>query len=151
MAVIRLETLIHAPVETCFDLARDLDLHLRSMTATGERAVAGVTSGRIRAGERVRWRGRHFGVWHEHESLIDVFEPPHRFRDVMVDGRFASFAHDHRFEAQAGGTLMRDELEFRSPCGPIGGLVDALILRRYLRGLLERRNRAIKAAAEAAP
>jgi len=151
MAVIRLETLVAAPPALVFDLARDLDLHLQSMQASGERAIAGVTSGRIGAGERVRWRGKHFGIWHEHESLIDVYEPPDRFRDVMVDGRFASFAHDHRFEPRGGGTLMRDVLEFRSPCGPIGRAVDALILRRYLTRLLERRNSAIKAAAEAPP
>jgi ligand-binding SRPBCC domain-containing protein len=120
------------------------------MAPTGERAIAGVTSGLIGAGERVRWRGRHFGIWHEHESLIDVFDPPRRFRDVMVDGRFAMFSHDHLFEPQAGGTLMRDVLELRSPGGPLGRVVDALILHRYLSRLLERRNRAIKEAAEGA-
>jgi uncharacterized protein YndB with AHSA1/START domain len=44
---IHLTTDIAAPIGRVFDLARDLDLHARSMAHTGERAIAGRTSGRI--------------------------------------------------------------------------------------------------------
>ena len=43
---------------------------------------------------------------------------------------------------------MRDVIVFESPLGPLGRLVDALVLSRYLRKLIEERNRAIKLAAE---
>ena len=38
MARFRIETPIAAPIEVCFDLARDVDFHTRSLEGTGERA-----------------------------------------------------------------------------------------------------------------
>ena len=43
---------------------------------------------------------------------------------------------------------MRDVIEFASPMGFIGRAVDALILRQYLEALVEKRNEALKRAAE---
>ena len=145
---ITLETSIAAPPARCFDLSRDLDLHVRSMERTGERAVAGRTSGLLGEGEEVTWEGRHFGVRLRHTSRITRFDPPRYFRDSMVRGRFARFEHDHYFEPKDAGTLMRDVLEFESPFGALGRLVDYLVLGDYLRKLLEERSRVIKAAAE---
>jgi len=45
MRVVRLRTPIAAPPARCFDLARDVRLHTRSLALSGERAVAGVTHG----------------------------------------------------------------------------------------------------------
>jgi len=143
-----LETTIAAPRERCFDLSRDLDLHLRSMSDSGERAVAGRLSGLIGMGEEVTWEARHFGLTHRHTSRITTFDPPAHFRDSMVRGRFERFEHDHYFAERDGVTVMRDVLDFASPLGPIGGVVDALFLKAYLRALLVRRNLAIKGAAE---
>jgi ligand-binding SRPBCC domain-containing protein len=148
MARIALVTEIRAPVERCFDLARDLDLHRRSMEHTGEQAIAGRTSGLIGLGEEVTWRACHFGLQHEHTSRITAFDRPRYFRDSMSRGRFARFEHDHFFEPVVIGTRMTDVLEFESPFGPIGWLVDRLVLRTYLERLIRRRNDAIKREAE---
>ena len=101
MPRIKIETEIRATPGRCFDLSRDLDLHLRSLAHTAERAVAGKTSGLIGLGEEVTWRGRHFGIVHEHTSRITSFDRPRHFRDEMVRGRFKSFCHDHYFEPPA--------------------------------------------------
>jgi hypothetical protein len=53
VAAIRIVTLIAAPTDRCFDLARDIDFHTRSLAGTGEKAVAGRTSGLIGQGESV--------------------------------------------------------------------------------------------------
>jgi len=53
VTVIDLTTDIDAPMDCVFDLARDLDLHARSMAHTGERAIAGRTTGRVEAGDSV--------------------------------------------------------------------------------------------------
>jgi ligand-binding SRPBCC domain-containing protein len=143
-----LETVIRAPRERCFDLSRDLDLHLRSMRDSGERAVAGRLSGLIGPGEEVTWRARHFGLTHEHCSRITAFDRPAHFRDSMVRGRFGRFEHDHYFAETDGVTVMRDVIDFASPMGVLGRVVDTLLLARYLRGLIEARNRVIKDAAE---
>ncbi len=147
---IRLETLIAAPPEVCFDLSRDLDLHTRSMAHTRERAVGGLTSGLIGLDEEVTWEGRHFGVRQRFTSRITAFDRPRHFRDVMVKGAFAAFIHDHRFESEADGTRMIDEVSFAAPGGPFGRIVERLVLRGYLRRLLAARNAVIKAAAESA-
>jgi len=148
MVVIRIVTTISAPVERCFDLARDIDFHVRSLANTGERAVAGRTTGLIGPGESVTWEARHLGVRQRVTAKVTEFDPPRYFRDVMTQGAFRSFTHDHRFEDRDGGTLMTDEVAFRSPLGPIGALVDRLFLAGYLRRLLEGRFRAIKREAE---
>lgn len=149
MPVIRIVTTIAAPVGRCFDLARDIDFHTRSLAGTGERAVAGRTSGLIGPGESVTWEARHLGVRQRFTARVTEFDPPRYFRDVMTAGVFRSFAHDHRFEDRSGETVMTDEVTFRSPLGPLGWLVDRLYLAGYLRRLLEGRSRAIKAEAEA--
>ena len=148
MAQFRITTLIAAPLEVCFDLARDIDFHVRSLADTGERAVAGRTAGLIGLGESVTWEARHLGVRQRLTSQVTAFDRPAYFRDVMTAGAFRAFAHDHRFEAADGGTLMTDDIAFRSPLGPLGWLVDTLFLTGYLRRLLEGRCRAIKAEAE---
>jgi ligand-binding SRPBCC domain-containing protein len=148
MPIIELTTFIAAPVERCFDLARSIDLHVESMGPTDERAIAGVVSGLIGAGEEVTWEGRHFGLRQRLTSRITAFEPPRYFQDSMVRGAFASFVHDHFFEPAPGGTTMRDLVVFRSPLGPLGAVVDRLVLSGYLTRLLSSRNLVIKRAAE---
>jgi ligand-binding SRPBCC domain-containing protein len=146
---IRLETSIAAPIERVFDLARDIDLHARSMTGSGERATAGRTTGRIERGETVTWRARHFGLWWSLTSRITVVEPPLLFVDEQARGPFRRFRHEHRFEPANGGTLMTDTWEHVAPFGLLGRLVDRLVLGDHMRRLLETRNAALKAEAEA--
>ncbi len=148
MTRFRLETRIDAPIERVFDLARDIDLHARSMAATGEEAIAGRTTGAIGLGETVTWRARHFGRWWTLTSRITVVEPPTRFADEQVAGPFARFEHVHTFSPTPAGTLMVDDWDHTAPFGPLGWLADRLILGRHMRRLLETRNAALKAEAE---
>jgi ligand-binding SRPBCC domain-containing protein len=145
---IEIETAIDAPRERCFDLARDVDLHVRSMHDSGERAVAGRTSGLIGLGEEVTWQARHFGFTHQHCCRITAFARPEHFRDSMVRGRFKRFEHDHYFVQEDGHTVMRDVIDFASPFGLLGRLVDAVVLARYLRKLIIERNRVVRRVAE---
>lgn len=149
MASFRVVTPVAAPVELCFDLSRDIDFHTSTMANTGEKAVGGRTSGLIGLGETVAWEAKHLGVRQRLTVEITAFERPTYFRDVMTKGAFKSFEHDHRFEATAdGGTVMIDEVVFRSPFGPLGRLVDFAFLSGYLRRLLTARAADIKREAE---
>jgi len=118
------------------------------MAHTGERAVAGRTSGLIELGESVTWRARHFGLMLEHTSRITELERPKHFCDEMTRGRFRSFRHDHVFEPVPGGTRMVDVVEYAAPFGVLGRAAARLFLTAYLRRLLERRNDTIRRAAE---
>ena len=148
MAAFRIVTTIDAPIEVCFDLSRDIDFHVRTMEQTGERAVAGRTSGLIELGETVTWEAKHLGFRRRLTAQITAFDRPHHFRDEMTAGAFRSLVHDHRFEVRDGRTEMIDELIFRSPFGPIGWLVDRLFMAGYLRRLLTQRCEMIRCEAE---
>jgi ligand-binding SRPBCC domain-containing protein len=143
MQTVTVHTLIRAPIEVCFDAARDLDLHVESMRHTNERAVAGRTSGLIELGEAVTWRGRHFGVVQHFTSKITAFDRPRYFQDSMQRGAFRSFVHDHFFVEENGQTRMTDLLVFEAPLGILGRIAERLLLRRYLERLLADRARVI--------
>jgi len=50
---------------------------------------------------------------------ITGWEPPHGFAERQVRGPFAAWEQEHRFVARDGGTLVRDEIEYRVPGGAL--------------------------------
>jgi ligand-binding SRPBCC domain-containing protein len=148
VGVLRLVTDVAAPTEVCFDLSRSIDLHLESMARSQERAVAGITSGLIGAGEQVTWEARHLGRRWRVTSRITEYDPPRRFVDEMVEaGPFAFFRHEHLFARVDDGTRITDVIEFRTRCGPLVPLVDRAV-DAYLRRLMSMRNGTIRSRAE---
>jgi ligand-binding SRPBCC domain-containing protein len=144
-------TLIHAPIERCFDLARSVEVHLAGNVHSGEEVVAmgGATSGLIGPGQRVTWRARHFGIRQELTSEITAMEPPTYFQDTMVRGAFQSMKHDHFFRSLSPGeTEMRDVFCFMAPMGILGRLAEFFVLRHYMQALLRERNAVIRKIAE---
>ena len=124
------------PPERLFDLARSVDVHVDSQSGSGERAVAGVTSGLIGAGQEVTWQARHFGLPLTMTSRITHLHFPRSFTDEQVRGPFRSFRHIHEFEATATGSIMTDRVEFTAPFGVLGRAVERLFLARYLERLI---------------
>ncbi len=141
----RIVTPVAAPPDRVFALSLDIGAHERSMAASGERAVAGTTTGVIGLGETVTWRARHFGVVWRMTSRVTTLEAPHRFVDEQVRGPFARFRHEHRFEPTATGTRMVDEIAFRAPLGPLGWVAERIALARYLPRLIADRNASLVA------
>ncbi|MBA3806254.1 MAG: SRPBCC family protein [Acidobacteria bacterium] len=149
MPTIHLETFIRAPIELCFDLSRSVDVHMASTNYTGERAIAGVTSGMMNLGDEVTWEARHFWTRQRLTSRITAMERPRMFVDEMQRGAFVRWHHMHTFEAQGDGTVMSDEADYASPLGLLGRIADHLFLKRYMTRLLTVRNAHIKKVAEA--
>ncbi|MGO2542448.1 MAG: SRPBCC family protein [Specibacter sp.] len=129
------------PKAQLFDRARSIDAHTESMAQSRERAVGGVTSGLISLGEEVTWRAWHFGVPLRMTSRITGMDAPDYFIDEQVKGPFRRFRHVHEFSDGVDGTTMIDRIEFQAPFGPVGRLVEKLVLARYLQKLIETRNR----------
>jgi ligand-binding SRPBCC domain-containing protein len=149
MHTVRVTTHIAAPPPRCFDLARSVDAHLQSAADTGERAVAGKTTGLLDHGDIVTFEARHLGITRRLTSRMTAFEPPFYFQDRMVDGPFRCFEHDHWFDATAEGrTVMVDVVQFSVPFGPLGWLAERFVLGPHLRRFLVRRGVALKAMAE---
>lgn len=151
MSKIVLETYINALPETCFDLVRDIRIHTQTTSQTNERAVLGVTDGKIGLGQTVTFEGKHFGMRQRLTVKVTEFERPRLFVDEMIEGRFKTFKHIHEFTVESNGTLMRDTLEWTSPFGILGKAVDRMLLEQHLRTLVQMRNAKLKKIAESAP
>ncbi len=134
-----LATHLPVPVQAVFDASLSIDAHLGSMRFSRERAIAGVTSGRIGLGEPVTWRAWHFGVPFTMTSIISELEEPRRFVDRQLSGPFGAFRHEHLFLEAGGGTRMIDRIELASPLA--GAVVEPVLLVPYLRRLIRVRNR----------
>jgi ligand-binding SRPBCC domain-containing protein len=148
MPTIHLTTFVAAPAGRVFDLARSIDLHRKSMAHTGEEAIAGTTNGLIGLNETVTWKARHLRKIRILKSKITAMNPPLSFTDEMVQGDFKSLRHEHHFKQISNGTLLIDLFTFESPYGGLGRLAERLFLTRYLKNLLETRNKVIKDYAE---
>jgi ligand-binding SRPBCC domain-containing protein len=150
MPTFTLDTEMRAPIERCFDLARNVDLHTRS-SHVPERAIAGKTSGLLELGDEVTWEARHFCRRQRLTARIVAMEYPSSFAAEMIKGPFAS--HTHRFtfrEGSEGTTMMHEVFQFQSPLGFVGGIADALVLTWYLKRFTLRRDAFLKEQAEMA-
>lgn len=148
MPIIKLKTVVNAPIERVFDLARCIDLHVKTMSKHEEKAIAGVTKGLINLGESVTWEAIHFGIKQKLTSQITEYERPVYFQDKMVKGAFKSFTHDHFFENAENKTVMRDVFDYVAPLRVLGKIADALFLKKYMTEMLAERNELIKQIAE---
>src|SRR5580765_5019689 len=123
LPIIVIETTIHAPVELCFDLARDVGVHAESAAFSSERIVEpGRTEGLLELGDLVAFEGRHFGIRQRFVARITALDRPRHFVDEMVQGSFKWLRHYHEFEFSEGITTMRDKLEWEPALGIVGRL-----------------------------
>ncbi|WP_062062149.1 SRPBCC family protein [Aquimarina longa] len=144
MTTIHLKTLIKSPVEEVFNISRNIDFHITSAKKTKEKAIAGKTSGLIKLGETVTWRGKHFGMYLTHQSLISRYKYPNTFTDEMIRGYFKTFNHQHIFNTISYGTEMIDKLVYEVPHGVLGKLFNEIVLKKHLTKFLVLRNQAIQ-------
>lgn len=149
MTRIVIETIIRAPIEICFDLARDVNAHSQSAAFSSERVVPpGRTEGLLELGDLVAFEGRHFGVRQRFIARITKLDRPRRFDDEMVQGSFKWLRHYHEFSFSNGITTMRDTLEWKSPLGILGHLADFLFLRRHMHWFVSTKQNGLKRMSE---
>jgi ligand-binding SRPBCC domain-containing protein len=150
MTTIILRTIIRAPREICFDLARSVDAHLRTSAHTQERAIGGRTSGLLQLGDTVTWEATHLRTRQRFSAQITELGWPTSFVDEMVSGAFHAFCHVHEFRTVQEGTLMIDTVRYVVPLGVLGQVADALLLKRHMQIFLEHRAAGLKDLAETA-
>ncbi len=148
MPTIHLTTFIEAPVQRVFDLSRNIELHKQSMSKHKEEAVAGVRFGLIQKDESVTWKAKHFFKTRYLRSEITAMKIPEMFTDQQAKGDFKMMKHEHHFQPYTNGTIMIDLFYFESPYGTVGKWFNSIYLKRYLRKMLEHRNKIIKEFAE---
>jgi ligand-binding SRPBCC domain-containing protein len=148
LTTITIETRIAAPIELCFDLARDVDTHMRTSAGHQERVVGGRMSGLLDLGDTVTWEAVHFLVRQRLTSRITEFDRPRHFVDEMVKGAFASLRHVHQFSVDGESTVMIDTLSWRSPLGILGVIADKLAVERHMRTFITRKQHNLRLVAE---
>ncbi|MEO7983890.1 MAG: SRPBCC family protein [Bacteroidota bacterium] len=148
MPTIHLTTFMAAPVKVVFDLSRNIDMHRQSMQSFQEQAVAGIRFGLIEKDEMVTWQAKHLFKNRLLRVKITEMKKPEMFISEQAEGDFKMMKHEHYFKPCDNGTIVIDLLHFEAPYGVLGQLLNTLHLTKYMRKLLELRNRTIKECAE---
>ena len=148
MAIIRLATTIKAPIERCFDVSRDIQIHELSTRETNERAIAGKTSGLCELGDEITWEATHFGVKQRLTVKITKMNRPYSFEDIMLKGAFKSMRHEHQFKSEQNHTIMEDVFIYEVPLLALGRIFDRFVLQKYMTKFLQTRNLIIKEVSE---
>ncbi|MEU8680259.1 SRPBCC family protein [Streptomyces sp. NPDC048611] len=134
-------TVVAAPPDQVFAVCLDVESHTRSMADSSERAVGGKTRGELALGDTVTFQARHLGLTWRLKARITSYDRPRCFVDEQESGPFKQWRHAHHFEPDGtGGTIMRDVIDFSSPLGPVGRIIDRLLLRRYMSHIIRIRN-----------
>lgn len=92
-----------------------------------------ITPGEIEmgVGTYIQYRLKLHGVPVLWNTLIQAWEPPHRFVDVQVRGPYRMWHHTHTFApSDDGGTLMTDTVRYAVGFEPFGELVHRALVRR---------------------
>ncbi|MDP9229768.1 MAG: SRPBCC family protein [Bacteroidota bacterium] len=148
MPKIHLTTFIAAPVNRVFDLSRSVELHKESMKKYKERAVGGTTFGFLERNDTVTWLAKHLMKTRVLRVKISDYKRPDLFIDEQIKGDFKMMKHEHHFKPCENGTIMIDIFSFETPYGKWGEWFNALYFTKYIKNLLEQRNRTIKEYAE---
>ncbi|GAA4690371.1 hypothetical protein GCM10023215_28820 [Pseudonocardia yuanmonensis] len=139
-------TLIAAPRRLVAGVVRDGEAADESLRAVGHRYSAAVRllvpgdvvllEARLAPGVRLPYRSR--------------------IRSAGVDGMVSELAggpakglvHTTTLADRPDGTVMRDEIRWRSPFGPVGRIGDAILVRRLMRAMLAARSAVYRRRAE---
>ena len=99
----------------------------------------------MRVGTHIQYRLRVRGLPVSWQTLIQAWEPPHRFVDVQIRGPYALWHHTHEFVATADGTgtLMTDRVRYAVGFGPLGSLAVRALVRRDVEAIFAFRREAI--------
>jgi len=69
-----------------------------------------------------------------------AYDPPRFFEDVQVSGPFSSWRHRHYIDPHAEGAILRDEIEYEPPLGPLGGLVAPILIEPKIAKMFDYRH-----------
>jgi ligand-binding SRPBCC domain-containing protein len=128
---------------------RSIDAHAASAALIRGKAVGGKRSGLADAGDETAWSAQFFGLRFRLTTRIEEYDRPCRFSDVMCAGLFRHFGHVYTFENLGPDrTRLIDEFSFESPFGPLGAILDRLVLLPRMRAVANARVQFLKRVAE---
>jgi len=136
--------LVAAPIEEVFAFFARLE-NLGRITPAAMGFELLTDDGNLRNGLEVQYRIRPLlGIPMTWTARIDEVVPATRFVDVQLRGPYARWQHTHTFEAIGGGTIVRDEIVYAVRFGPLGDLVNRLVVRGQLTRIFRHRMETIR-------
>jgi ligand-binding SRPBCC domain-containing protein len=145
--VLRREQRLPGPPEAVFPFFADAG-NLEAITP-GWLGFRIVTSRPIdmHVGALIEYRLRLHGVPIRWRTRIDTWDPPSRFTDFQEKGPYSLWEHTHTFEpAGENATVIRDQVRYAIPYGPLGSLAHRLFVRRDLERIFDYRRDAVAAS-----
>jgi ligand-binding SRPBCC domain-containing protein len=110
------------------------------------------SSGSIRPGARVVLRTRFGPFPVEWVAEHTEYVPVTLFADRQVRGPFAYWYHRQLFlDDGEGGTILRDEVDYRPPMGKLGEWLGSGVIASKLRRLFDHRHEATRRIVECGP
>jgi ligand-binding SRPBCC domain-containing protein len=97
----------------------------------------------MRPGTLIDYRLRLHGVPMRWTSVIEEWEPGHRFVDRQIRGPYRVWHHTHEFSPHPDGTTVRDRVCYELPLDRIGDLADRAFVRRDLNRVFDYRRDAV--------
>ena len=97
----------------------------------------------LRAGDRIRYRIRIFGISLGWTTLITRWEENVAFADLQERGPYRRWLHTHTFRAVKDGVEMQDVVDYQLPLGLLGRIVAGKMVRHQLRTIFDYRETAI--------
>lgn len=76
-------------------------------------------------------------------TLIEEWNPPHSFTDEQLIGPYTKWHHRHTFKSAAGGTLMRDRVQYALPLGFAGRLAAGWFVKKDIDTIFDFRRQKI--------
>ncbi|MGE4195110.1 MAG: hypothetical protein AB7E51_17130, partial [Pseudodesulfovibrio sp.] len=89
------------------------------------------------------WLKPLFGVRTSWVTEITHVQEPVIFVDEQRLGPYAFWHHQHHFKESGCQTIVRDEVNYALPYGPLGSLVHAVWIRKKLKSIFEYRQKAL--------
>ena len=137
------EQFVPAPLETVFDFFSRPE-NLSKLTPPGLGFVILTPSPiEMKPGALIDYTIRLLGIRVRWTTLITAYEPGRSFVDEQLKGPDSFWHHTHVFESAPGGTLVRDEIRYALPFGPVGRFVHSLTVRDQLEEVFDFRARVI--------
>lgn len=151
MNKIQLKTYIKAPPKICFDLSRDIRIHIKSIPDDSSLKLIYHVNNKSKLSDKVKWEVVPVNEKLKQEIKVTMIEyiSPHHYAEELQSVFFKEFKHTHEFFKHGDGeTMMIDVIEYELPLGAIGRLINKKFMEKYIKMIFFRRNQEIKRIAE---
>lgn len=140
MSVVICSVVIHASSEKVFDFHTDTR-NLRLISPSWMKTDIHTTTGEGR-GKIIELDMTHFGII-RNKWLVEIseYDRPRRITDTALKGPFKQFCHerDVRYITDTSCELT-DTLDYELPCGVVGKIVDALMMKSFIKKMFRDRH-----------